>query len=120
MLPRIVLVVAGLITLFIGCNRDPYGVAPVSGRVTLDGKQVPKLAVMLQPVATAGNINPGPGSYGVTDADGVYSMKLVGKEAPGAVVGKNKVRMDPYTPPADPNDDKAPRPKAPPIKIPSK
>src|SRR5262249_54064491 len=103
MLSRCLPLLGVFVVAFAGCNSEPYRVAPVTGRVTLDGKPVPQLAVMFQPVATDGNTNPGPGSYGVTDADGRYSMKLVGKETPGAVIGKHKVRMDPYTPPADPN-----------------
>jgi len=103
-----------------GCNHDPYGVAQVSGKVTLDGKPVPQLAVMFQPVAPEGNINPGPGSYGITDAEGRYSLRLVGKESPGAVIGKHKVRMDPYSEPQSAIGDAPYRPPKPLVPIPSK
>jgi hypothetical protein len=89
-----------------GCSKGPYDTASVSGRITLNGVPVADAAVMFQPVAPEGNINPGPGSYGITDADGRYSLKLVGKETPGAVVGKHKVRVENYTPPGDSSDDR--------------
>jgi len=88
-----------------GCSKGPYEVAPVSGRVTLDGQPVAKVAVMFQPVATEGNINPGPGSYGITDAEGRYTLKLIGKESRGAVVGKHKVKIENYTEPGDTSYD---------------
>ena len=104
-----------------GCTNEPYQVAPVSGIVTLDGQPVAQVAVMFQPVAVDGNVNPGPGSYGITDAEGRYSLRLVGKESAGGVVGKNKVRFDPYSDEvADPSDDRPFRPKKAMPKIPSK
>ena len=110
-----------LVTLLLaGCNQDPFRVAPVSGTVTLDGKPVAQTAVMFQPVL-AGNPNPGPGSFGITDADGRYTLKLVGKETPGGVVGKHMVRFDPYSDEvADPTSDRPFRPKKAMPKIPSK
>lgn len=105
---------------FVGCNSDPYRVAPVSGTVTLDGKPVAQCAVMFQPTSE-NNPNPGPGSFGITDADGRYTLKLVGKETPGGVVGKHKVRFDPYSDePADPTSDRPFRPKKAMPKIPPK
>jgi hypothetical protein len=113
------LILALLVLLSAGCNREPYQVAPVSGRLTLDGKPAPDVAVMFQPVAVGGNINPGPGSYGITDDDGRYSLKLVGKETPGAVVGKHKVRLDPYSRTAnDPYSDAPVRPTKPRTAVP--
>lgn len=94
-----------------GCSKGPYETAPVSGRVTLNGKPVEKIAVMFQPVAPKGSMNPGPGSFGITDADGRYSLKVIGTDEPGAVVGMHKVRIEPYTEPGDPSDD---RPRKPP------
>jgi hypothetical protein len=89
--------------LLAGCG-GPYSVAPVSGRVTLNGQPLAKAAVVFQPVAVQGNINPGPGSGGFTDADGRYTLTLTGKDTPGAVVGKHKVRIT-LVPQSDPNDD---------------
>src|SRR5262245_13072161 len=112
------LALAALVALGAGCSKPPYDVALVSGQVTLDGKPVANVAVMFQPVATQGNNNPGPGSTGVTDADGRYTLKLIGKETNGAVVGKHKVRITNFSPPTD-DDEKKPRPK-PAVPIPAR
>jgi hypothetical protein len=112
MLLRRITLLAVLATLAAGCSKKPYDVAPVSGQVTLDGQPVPRVSVMFQPVATPGNYNPGPGSYGITDENGRYTLKLIGKETPGAVIGKHKVRFDPYTDPGNTKIDRPqPRPK---------
>ena len=121
MMLRCLPVLLALALLSVGCSSEPYQTAPVSGQVTLDGKPVAKVAVMFQPVATAGHLNPGPGSYGVTDSEGRYSMKLVGKETRGAVVGKHKVRIgNYYEQTGDPSDDR-PRPAPKPaVQIPAR
>jgi hypothetical protein len=107
-------VLAAFIVFVIGCSNEPFQVAPVSGRVTLDGKPVEKASVMFQPVASNGNINPGPGSYAITDADGRYTLKLIGLEKPGAAVGVQKVRIANFMDPGDTTDDrpdkKSPKP----------
>jgi len=105
-----------------GCSKDPFQTAPVSGVVTLDGKPIAQVAVMFQPVAADGNMNPGPGSFGVTDEQGRYHLQIVGEEnKKGGVVGKNKVRFDPHsTEKPDPSSDAPFRPKQPLPKIPSK
>lgn len=103
---------AGLVALS-GCSKGPFEIVPVSGRVTLDGQPVANAAVMFQPMAPEGAINAGPASYGITDAEGRYTLKLVGKESRGAVVGKHKVRVENYTDPGDSSYDgpRKPQPK---------
>ena len=76
-----------------GCGSDPYKVAPVSGTVTLNGKPLANTSVTFAPVAAAGTIEPGPSSAGTTDADGRFTLTLIGKDGKGAVVGKHKVRI---------------------------
>ncbi|HZT79944.1 MAG TPA: carboxypeptidase-like regulatory domain-containing protein [Gemmataceae bacterium] len=93
--------------LLAGCDTGPYKIAPVSGRVTLNGKPLANVAVTFQPIAPEGSIDAGPGSSGVTDADGRYTLTLIGKDRKGAVVGKHKVRIT-YVPDAGAEDD-APR-----------
>lgn len=114
------LVLLAATVLLAGCGKAPYDTASVSGRVTVNGQPVPKAAVMFQPIATGGKNNPGPGSYGVTDADGRYTLKLVGLETGGAVVGKNKVRIENYTEPGDPSDDRPMKRVKPTVPIPLK
>ena len=104
----------------VACSSGEYQVASVSGQVTVNGKAVEKVAVMFQPVAVEGNINPGPGSYGITNSDGRYYLKLIGKETKGAVVGKHKVRIENYTEPDDPSDDRPRKRPKPAVQIPAK
>jgi hypothetical protein len=94
------LAVSLLAATMLGCEKPPYAVAPVSGVVTLNEKPAAHVAVMFQPVAPPGVENPGPGSFGITDEQGRYALKLVGPETPGAVVGKHKVRLVDHDPPA--------------------
>jgi hypothetical protein len=91
----------------LGCEKPPYAVAPVSGVVTLNGNPAAHAAVMFQPVAPPGVENPGPGSFGITDEQGRYALKLVGPETPGAVVGKHKVRIVDHDPPRELSDDES-------------
>jgi hypothetical protein len=90
-----------------GCgSSDPYTYAPVSGRVTLNSKPLVGAPVSFQPVA-AGTSTPGIGSAAITDADGRFTLEVVGKKIKGAVVGMHKVRIDlPREPETDPTDDR--------------
>src|SRR2546426_3668999 len=89
-----------LAALAVGCGSG--SIAPVSGRVTLNNLPLANAAITFQPVAET-NQNPGPGSGGFTDSDGRYTLKIVGKETKGAVVGKHKVRISLV--PKDTEDD---------------
>jgi hypothetical protein len=90
-----------------GCGSgDPYTYAPVSGRVTLNSKPLPGATVRFQPVA-AGTSTPGNGSSAITDADGRFTLEVVGKKIKGAVVGMHKVGIDlAREPENDPTDDR--------------
>jgi hypothetical protein len=92
MLLRRLPVLAALALLSAGCGSQPYRTARVSGRVTLNGSPLADAAVTFQPVPVKGD-SPGPGSGGVTDAEGRYTLTVVGKTTRGAVVGKHKVRI---------------------------
>jgi hypothetical protein len=113
---------AALAFLSAGCGGEEYQTAQISGRVTLDGKPIEKAAVMFQPVAPKGTMNPGPGSFGITDADGRYTLKLIGlSDRKGAALGHHKVRIENYTEPGDTADDRTNRkPAKPPIPIPER
>ena len=98
--------------LLVGCGQEPHAIAPVSGRVTLNGKPLPNAGVTFSPMPAGAKVDAGPGSAGVTDADGHYTLKLVGKPGKGAVIGKHKVSiimMDDD----DPNDDRPKRQRRP-------
>jgi hypothetical protein len=82
-----------VLVLFLAVGCGDRSVARVSGRVTLNGEPLAGAAVVFQPVPVPGSSNPGRGSAGVTDAEGRYTLKLVGTEKEGAVLGKHKVRI---------------------------
>jgi hypothetical protein len=92
-----------------GCG-GPYKFAPISGQVTLNGQPLANASITFQPEASATNNNPGPGSGAFTDADGRYTLKVIGTETRGAVVGKHKVRIT-LVADADSADDKPKRVK---------
>jgi hypothetical protein len=71
--------------LLCGCGSGD-GLAPVQGRVLLDGKPVEGAAVMFEP--DAGGVP----ATGVTDAGGEFSLTTSGQGA-GATIGKNSVSV---------------------------
>jgi hypothetical protein len=74
-----------------GCGSSK--IAPVSGRVTLNGKPLAKASVTFAPVGGKDKKEPGPSSAGITDGDGRYTLTLIGQDGRGAVVGKHMVRI---------------------------
>ena len=78
-----------LVTLF-GCGGQPYQVAQVSGKVTLDARPLANASITFAPMATKDNIAPGPTATGLTDAEGRYKL-IFDKNTPGAVVGKCRI-----------------------------
>jgi hypothetical protein len=98
------LFVAVLTLAAVGCSRT-YRIAPVSGRITIDGKPLANATVQFYPMAPATAENPGPTAIGRTDEDGRYTVApFDGSASKGAVVGKNKVIITLNPPPADPKD----------------
>lgn len=75
-----------------GCGTD-YKVAPVSGRVTLDNQPLVGASVNFAPTDGSKENNVGAGSYGKTDADGRYTLKLIENDKAGAAVGRHKVSI---------------------------
>jgi hypothetical protein len=79
------------LALVAGCDSGNQ-FAPVSGRVTLNGKPLANATVSFQPVAQDGSRNAAVGSTGKTNANGEYT--LVGsKGESGAWVGKHRVMI---------------------------
>ena len=76
-----------------GCSMTPYRIAPVSGRVVIDGKPGAGVHIEFMPMGSEKNNNPGPGSIGMTDADGRFVMKVIYPAGNGAVVGRHKVQI---------------------------
>src|SRR5262245_37542958 len=80
-----------VLLLVLGCGGPKL--APVSGRVTLNGKPLANAHVSFQPIAAPGEMNPGSGSYAITDADGRYTLRVVEGDRPGAHIGKHRVEI---------------------------
>lgn len=72
--------------LLVGCNRGPE-LAPVSGRITLDGQPLAVAQLIFQPDARNSA-----SSYGLTDEGGHYELRY-GRERLGALVGSHTVRI---------------------------
>lgn len=90
----LLLVVGAALGFASGCGPTPPTV-PVSGKVTLDGKPLPKAHVHFEPV------NDDTPSEGETDANGRYKLILEGRHGfEGALLGKHKVVI--YTREEDP------------------
>ena len=87
---RLRLIVALASAVLCGCHSRPYSVALVSGRVTLDGKPLPKASITFVPLGTKENMAPGPTATAITDADGRYVL-TVDKDTPGAIVGRCRI-----------------------------
>jgi hypothetical protein len=80
-----------------GCSGGAQ-FAPVSGRVTLDGRPLAYAAVYFLPMAPTGKFEaPGPGSLAVTDEQGDYTLIIAGRGTPGAVVGDHRVQISTRT-----------------------
>jgi hypothetical protein len=87
-----VAVVAAVMICGAGCQPTSR-VAPVSGRVTLDGKPLAGVHVSFEPIAPEGKLDAGGGSYAIADADGKYKLLMVDGGRTGAVVGKHRVQF---------------------------
>jgi hypothetical protein len=73
-----------------GCsNRPPL--AQVTGKVTLNGKPLGNVRVAFHPDPDKGTT--GPGSSGVTDAEGNFALKFE-DGSPGAIVGHHRVLLN--------------------------
>jgi hypothetical protein len=69
--------------------------APVTGKVTLDGKPVAKAVVTFNPLPQPGSDIAGDSASGTTDENGQYTLKsyVQGDWKDGAQVGKHKVTI---------------------------
>ena len=94
-------VLAAFCTCISGCgSSENYKLAPVSGRVQVDGKPTEGLRVSFEPIGGADKPYPGPESIGITDKDGRFTVSTFAeRQRSGAVVGKCRVRI--WSLPAD-------------------
>lgn len=80
------------LVLLTGCGSTEGPFAPVSGVVLLNGKPLADASVSLTPVVSD-KATYGPGSHGITDATGRFTLKVSTHNAKGALVGKHTVRI---------------------------
>lgn len=78
--------------LIAGCSKSPYELAPVEGRVTIDGAPMPIGKVMFAPTAKEGNLNPGKPAFGAIQPDGSFKLSTY-DDGDGAVVGVHWVTI---------------------------
>jgi len=83
-----------LLSALPGCGGG-MSYAPVSGKVTLDGKPVVKAVVTFVPVPKPGSEIAGNSASGTTDENGQYTLRsfVDGKWKDGVQVGKHKVSI---------------------------
>jgi hypothetical protein len=86
---RLVPFLLPILALSAGCGGS--GTAHVSGVIKLNGQPLKGAHVSFAPIATDGINAPGPSSYGKTDANGRYTLRLSNPDQEGAVVGKHRV-----------------------------
>ena len=86
-------VVMLLLVALQGCGGGGVQFAPVSGKVTMDGKPLAGVNVYFIPVAKPGSDIAGDSGGGVTDENGQYTLKTSTRDGlkDGAQVGKHKV-----------------------------
>ena len=92
MLANLFLIVCFLMST-IGCGTSSRPTVPVSGRITLDGKPLSNVSVVFQRVSSGDSIHTGMGSWGKTDRDGKFVLRLVESDTNGAVVGRYRVYL---------------------------
>jgi hypothetical protein len=88
---RLIAVVVIAVTLSPGCGKNPHRLAPVSGKVTMNGNPLANAWVAFLPDTKPGH-TASPTSRGKTDAQGRYTL-ATWENASGAVVGTSKVRI---------------------------
>jgi len=81
-----------LLTVQLGCSKSPYDLAPVTGKVTVDGQPLPDGQVMFAPRATSGNAKAGKPAFGNLQPDGTFSLSTYA-EGDGAVVGEHLITL---------------------------
>ena len=75
-----------MVMSFAGCGKTGSKIAPVTGRITLDGKPLEKADILFQPDGSK------PPSSGRTIADGRYELAYK-RGVMGGTVGPNTVRI---------------------------
>jgi len=94
-LMRRVSVLLWMLVVIAGCGEG-FPVAPASGIVLLDGSPLANASITTQPIAT-NSLNPGPGSFARTDAEGRFDLELVQPAIRGAIIGEHRLMIRPVS-----------------------
>jgi hypothetical protein len=97
------------LTLALGCGSQ--GFAPVSGRVTLNGRPLANALVAFNRVPKEGSIEAGPSSLGTTNQNGEFTLRA-SPDQPGALVGRHRVAITGMNPQIGESDARRPRASA--------
>jgi hypothetical protein len=91
--PRICAIILLLAAVsMVGCSKSPFDLAPVYGKVTIDGKPVSTGRVMFAPIAKGESREVGKPAFGTLQADGTFTLTTF-EEGDGAVVGEHWVTI---------------------------
>lgn len=93
-----------IVLTLMGCSSSEFELAPVSGKVTLDGKPLSGAGVVFQPRAQGDSRDAGPTSIGTTDEQGRFSLRVNTDNREGAVIGEHTVLIS-TSATIDPVDD---------------
>jgi hypothetical protein len=93
---------------FVGCSKSPHELAPVAGRVVIDGQPFTQGKVMFAPIAAGESRESGRAAFGRLGADGSFQLGTY-EDGDGAVVGEHWVTVIQITP------KDAPKPAAGPL-----
>jgi hypothetical protein len=83
----------GMIALGVAGCQTAAGLAPVSGKITLDGKPLANAHIVFQP-ATSSNAPSVGGSYAFTNEKGEYTLRTFEGDHAGAALGTHKVQIN--------------------------
>jgi len=76
-----------------GCGESRPATAPVSGRVTFEGRPLPGGgSILLVPIDAAGNALPGKAAMATVAEDGTYTLGTYGADD-GAIIGQHRVEV---------------------------
>lgn len=76
------------LSMLTGCNKAPYELAPVVGKVTIDGQPLADGQVMFAPRAKGGDGKAGKPAMGNIKPDGTFTLSTYA-QGDGAVVGEH-------------------------------
>lgn len=91
--PFTILLAAGVVVtclLAAACGGGGHPLAPVSGRVMLDGEPLAGAKIGFEPMREGKELDAGQGAYATTDESGSFTLTAL-DGTKGAVVGKHRV-----------------------------